>query len=141
MYDHMENMEITIKTRKQYYKAVGVPGLVKPILSTEKYKAVYLMDKNSHIPNVREISREDLNQRLPLIVTLQLMDRSVEAIRAKTTSANFSVSSMPTSDQMLRSIFSKEISNILVENRQPLDFIEIKKPDTTTYLNALNIPS
>lgn len=139
VYDYLENIEITIKTKKQYFYSLGAFSKGKPILTTDRYKAVYLKDMNTAIPTNKDYAKEDLNQRLPIIATFQLIDRSVEAIRIKTVGGNFS-ESYPSTKTLIQNVFSRETNNILVDGRPPLDFIDIKQEDNSR-LDAINIPS
>jgi hypothetical protein len=141
VYDYLENIELTIRTRKQYNKESKNTKFDKQPIVAERYKAVYTKDKNKVIPNTKEMSKEDYNQRLPITISLQLIDRSVEAVRIKTTSSSFSMDDDPKATDMLRNILSKETSMILVNNKPPVDFIQVDSPDNNAPLNNVVIPS
>jgi len=140
VYKYLDNIEVTLITHKQRYKDK------KPFTTKERYKAVYLLDKNAKIPTTVNQSKEDLNQNLPIVITLQLLDRSVETLRVKTTQGNFDKKLNPKNKDMspkafLKSIISEESNKILIENKPPLDNISIEEPDQQDQLKAITIPS
>lgn len=140
VYPYLDNIEVTITTHKQLYNDK------KPHIHTERYKAVFILDKNSELPTLINQKKEDLNQLLPIVLTLQLLDRSVETIRIKTTQGNFDKSINPKNKDMsckafLKSLISEECNKILIENKQPLDYISIEDPDNTDQLKSITLPS
>lgn len=135
IYPHMQNCEITIRTRKQY------TNNGKPWVSSVKYKAIFLKDKNAAIPNAKHFSKHDLNQMQPFIITFQLIDRSVEAMRIKTTSGSFSVKGVDSVNEALATILSSESSKVLVENKPAIDFIHVYDADNPGKLTSLTMPS
>lgn len=140
VYKYLENIEVTLITYKQLYKEK------KPFTTKERYKAVFLVEKNDKLPSVVNQSKEDLNQNLPIVLTLQLVDRSVETLRIKTTQGNFDPRLNPKNKDMsvkafLKSIISEEANKILIENKPVLDNISIEEPDQKDSLVALTIPS
>ena len=139
LYDYLDNIEITVKTKKQYFYSLGAFGKGKPVQTTDRYKAVFLKDMNTAIPTNKDYAKEDLNQRLPVIATFQLIDRSVEAIRIKTVGGSFG-NSYPGTKTLMQNVFSRETNNILVDGRPPLDLIDIKTEDNSR-LDAITLPS
>lgn len=137
IFPFLENCEVTLRTQKQY--TVGASK--KPFVSATRYKAVYLKDKNANLPNNKLYSKNDLNQRPSFIMTLQLVDVSVEALRIKTTSGSFSVSGVKGVKDALATILSSEASKVLVNNKPPLDFIHVHEPDNPKELPSLTMPS
>lgn len=140
VYPYLDNIEFTLITHKQLYQGK------KPIIHTERYKAVYVLEKNNNIPTTPNQSKADLDQNLPVVITLQLLDRSVETLRIKTTQGNFDKVINPKNKDMstkafLKSIISEEANKILIENKPPLDNISIEDPDNTEPLKAITIPS
>lgn len=140
IYKYLDNIEVTLMTHKQKYKDK------KPFVTKERYKAVYLMDKNDKIPTTVNQSRDDLNQNLPIVITLQLLDRSVETLRIKTTQGNFDSALNPKNKDMspkafLKSVISEEANKILIENKPAIDIISIEEPDQQDQLKAITIPS
>lgn len=140
IYKYLDNIEVTLITHKQKHKDK------KPFITKERYKAVFLMEKNDKIPTQVNQSKEDLNQNLPIVITLQLLDRSVETLRIKTTQGNFDSKLNPKNKDMspkafLKSIISEEANKILIENKPALDNISIEEPDQKDQLKAITIPS
>lgn len=140
IYKYLDNIEVTLITHKQKYKDK------KPFITKERYKAVYLVEKNSAIPTQVNQSKDDLNQNLPIVITLQLLDRSVETLRIKTTQGNFDTKLNPKNKDMspkafLKSIISEEANKILIENKPALDNISIEEPDQKDQLTSVTIPS
>lgn len=139
IYDYLDNIEVTIITTKQLYKNK------KPVVIKEKYKAVYLLDKNTSIPNMSNYSKEDLNQRLPLSITLQLLDRSVETLRIKTVQGNFDKILNNNKDMsiksFLKSVISEQCNKILIENKPCIENIYIEEPNNKNDLKSITLPS
>lgn len=139
VYPYLDNIEVTIITTKQLNKNK------QPVEIKERYKAVYLLDKNSKYPNTIPYSKNDLNNQLPAVITLQLLDRSVETLRIKTTQGNFDKSINKNKDMkpttFLKTIISEEANKILIENKPCLDSIDIEPADNTDELKSITIPS
>ena len=139
IYDYLNNLEVTLSLSKQLSDR-GVPNIV-----SERYRAIYPLDKNKNYPNIQSQKREDLNQLTPFVVTLQLVDRSAEALRIKTTSGSFDPKITHNKDMspssVLKSIISTEASKILVENKPILDAIEIEPMENTEKLQAFILKS
>lgn len=139
VYPFMDNCEVTIRTKKQYaINSTGKPG---GSVQTVKYKAVYLKDKNANLPNTKLYSKNDLNQQPSFIITLQLVDKSVEALRIKTTSGSFSATGVKGVKDAISTILSSEAGKVMVENRPALDFIHVHTPDNPANLPSLTLPS
>jgi len=140
VYDKLDNIEITIITTKQLRQTNGSPLTVK-----ERYKGVYLLEKNSSVPNTIKQTKDDLNNQMPLIVTFQLLDRSVETLRIKTTQGNFDKGINGNKDMgiatFFKSLISEQSNKILIENKPALDGIDIEEPDNSDNLKAVTVPS
>ena len=140
VYPFLDNIEVTLITTKQLYKGKDEPFEVK-----ERFKAVYLLDKNTSYPNMISNTKEDLNNQMPAVITLQLLDRSVETLRVKTTSGNFdsliNKNTNMTIDAFLKSIISEEANKILIENKPALEALEIEEVDNKDKLKSVIIPS
>lgn len=139
VFPYLDNCEVTIRTIKQYATTNG--SVKKPFVTTVKYKAIYLKDKNKNIPNNKLYSKIDMNQQMAVIVTLQLIEKSVEALRIKTTGGSFSISGVSGVKEAVRTVLSSEASKVLVENKPCLDFIQIEEPDNPGKLESLTMPS
>lgn len=142
VYDSLENLEITIKKITQFYKDSGAKSETTPHTKITRYKAVFLKDKNSSLPNTRTASRSDMNQQLPVVVIFQLIEKSAEAIRIKTTGGSFSdKQSGITMEQFLRTTMSQELRKILVDNQPAIDAFDIAKFDNNERVKQVLIPS
>lgn len=139
VYPYLDNIEVTLFTSKQLTKENKVQRV------SERYKAVYLLDKNTSKPTMSSGSREDLNQQLPTTLTLQLIDRGAEVFRVKTTQGSFDSRTSSNKDMgvenFIRSVVSEEANKILVENKPILEHINVEPTDNRTPLANLVIPS
>ena len=139
VYDYLDNIEVTLITTKQ------LTNNGQEYTSKDRYKAVYLLEKNSSIPNTINQSKNDLNNTMPVIITLQLLDRSAETIRIKTTQGNFDKSINGNKDMsingFMKSLLSEQTNKILIENKPSIDNIFIETPDNKDKLKAITIPS
>ena len=139
VYDHLANIEVSLITTKQL-RSGG-----QPVITTERYKAVYLLDKNDAVPNMTSYKRSDLNNRPHLVITLQLLCRSTEAIRIKTTQGNFDQGLNKNKDAtvgaFIKSILSEQVNKILIENKPALESFNIEPPDNTDNLKSVTLPS
>lgn len=139
VFPYLDNCEVTIRVKKQY--TVGSATEKKPFVSTTKYKAIFLKDKNASLPNNKLYSKVDMNQQPSFILTLQLMDKSVEALRIKTAGGSFSISGVKGVKEALKTVLSSEASKVFVENKPSLDFIHMYEPDNPGDLKSLTMPS
>ena len=140
IHTYLENMEVTLYKTRQFK-----PG-GKPIVTVERYKAVYLLERNSNIPSVSTATRELLNQDLPLALTLQLIDRSAEAARIKTIQGSFSPATNPLNVDMsvkyfLWALLGGHISRISVGGRTAFDAIDVEEPDNKEQLRHIVLPT
>lgn len=140
IYPHLDNLEVTLQTTKQLNKES------KPNQTTERYKAAYILEKNQEIPTTISGTRADLNQQFPVTIVLQLIDRSAEVLRIKTTQGNFDRAVNPTNRDMsikafLKSVISAESNKIRIENKSPIDSVHIEEPSNKDKLKSITIPS
>lgn len=139
VYPFLDNIEVTLITEEQLYKST------KPNTILERYKAVYLLDKNSHIGTNVNMSKNDLNQLPPINIVLQLLNRSAETLRIKTIQGNYDKSINKNKDMsiesFLKSIISEQSNKVLIENKPSIDYIEIEKPDNTDKLTSITLPT
>lgn len=139
--DHLENIELTIyKTRQE--RPDG-----EEIIVEERYKAVFLLERNRNIPNISTVSERDiLNQQPPTVLTLQLVDRSSEAIRIKTIQGSFDKSINPKNSNMgikpfLQSVLTTHLDAIRLEGKKVIDRLDIEEPDNSGELTAFTVPT
>lgn len=147
VYDFLENFEITLRVQKQSgdtSKLNAAAGIrtTTPIKSTTRYKAVYLVDKNGQIPNNRIMSEEDMNQRPPVVVTFQLIDRTVEVLRVKTIPGGTFSSVGGRINDFIGMLFSQEANNVLIEGLPCLDIVTTQPaPADSPNVGSLTLPS
>lgn len=142
IYPHLENMEVMIT----YYNKNMLNPIKNERPDYQRYKIVYLLDKNDNIPVKVEGSLEDLNNMQPAVVTLQLVDRFVSLYRIRTTSGCFDKritggNSNMTVGSLIRSIMLEEANKILIENKKGINEFYMYPPDNVTNVTTLTIPS
>lgn len=132
IYDYLHNIELSL---------IYVDQLSEKII--ERYKAVYLKDSNSRIPVILNASKTDLNQQPAVNIKLQLLDRSAEIMRIKTTQGNFDagLNGKSTIENFFKSIIGDQASKLSIENKPCLDAIDIEKPDNTNPVTSITLPS
>ena len=140
VYNELGNIEVTLTTRKQLHLND------KPFFRTERYKAVYILEKNTTIATTVNQTKEDLNQGLPVVITLQLLDRSAETVRVKTTQGSFGKAVNPKNKDMsiksfMKSLICEECDKILIENKQAIDSVYIEEPDNQEPLKGVTLSS
>lgn len=140
IYPYLDNMEVSLYMIRQE-QANNKPTIVK-----ERFKAVYLLDKNSDTPTTTNVSKDDLNQNLPIVLTLQLIDRSAEALRIKTVQGSFDKRINPKNKDMspgnfIKSIISEQCDKVLIENKPSIDRVDIEPTDNKEELRSVTIPS
>lgn len=140
IFDYADNLELTVRMQKQHHKKSTIMTSREAIVSEERYKLVYLKDKNSDSNNLKNHAKEDLNQRLPIVLTWQILTRPAEALRVKTTSGNFGNSQVKP-DVFMRAVMSTESNSILIEGKPPLEVIDIQKADCRENIKDLTFMS
>lgn len=140
IYPFLDNIELTLYlTRQEQINN-------KPVRINERFKAVYLLEKNANIPTISRQTREDLNQNLPIAITLQLIDRSAETTRIKTVQGSFDAVINPKNKDMsagafLKSLISEHTGKILIDNKACVDKVDIEPVDNKEKLKSITIPS
>lgn len=140
IYPYLDNMEVSLYLIRQ--EQVNN----KPVIVKERFKAVYLLDKNSEIPTTTNVSKDDLNQNVPMVLTLQLIDRSAEALRIKTVQGSFDKRINPKNKDMsptsfIKSLVSEHSNKVLIENKPSIDRVNVEPSDNKEQLKAITIPS
>lgn len=140
IYDHLDNIELTLYSTRQF-KPDG-----EEIMVDERYKAVYLLERNRNTPTITTASREMLNQELPTLLTLQLIDRSSEALRIKTLQGSFDREVNPGNKDMsvksfLKSMLSTQLDMVTIESNPAIDKLDIEEPDNEGELKSITIPT
>lgn len=141
IYPYLANLEISL---------IFEPNEKKPGNTTyiERYKAVYLKDKNIQIPTNLQATEVDSNQLGFVNVTFQLLDRSVEGLRVKTIYGSFDKtitkdknSATIKIDEFLRAAIAQESSKVIIGGKRSIEAIDIEKPDNQEKILRYTIPS
>jgi len=149
VYPYLSNFEVTLIRDIHQQKDDSVKRVA------HRYKAIYLYDRNQHIPNVSTANRNDLNQLGFVNISLQLLDLTVEALRVKTVYGSFDPTITESSkdkkqntkprsisiDTFIRCVISQEANKVLINGKPSLDAIEIQKVDNTEPIERYVVPS
>jgi hypothetical protein len=125
MYPYRTNLELSVK-RIQLEETSG-QAKEDAKIETERYKAVFLPKANIH-PSGTELEQHDTESmnKVDLVdVKLDLLDRSLEPLRVKTTSGVFRNA---TAHQLMHSVMVGESNKIKVDGKPAIDGIDIVKP-------------
>lgn len=141
IYPYADDLELTVKVWKQHRLGEETTGYVE-----ERFKAVFLMEKNNSIPTAKGAPRDILDREPPVIITLQLLDRSAMALRAKTTQGAFNnvlseTNVDMTGSSLLKSILSTEASQIKITSDVAIDAVNIEEADNKTPMESIVIPT
>lgn len=142
IYPYLHNTELSLsKDERNLIKG-------KPVKRLDRYKAVFLKDRNASLPTHKPGTMEDLNQIGFINLVLQLIDRSVETLRIKTTSGAFDKTAITRQSSpnfkivdFLHSVIEQEASKVLVDGKTSIESIDIDPPDNTEPLEGIVIPS
>ena len=138
IYPYIDNAEVSLRVRKQQQ----VQG--KTVYTKERYKCVYLADRNINIPTTLVGAASDLDITGLVPIRLQLVDRGLEVYRVKTTHGCYDSRISPTPITMksvLNSILVSEASKITVERKPIIDRVNLEEPDNADIIQSLIIPS
>ena len=142
VYDDLENLEITVKRKTQFYKDAGSKQEVARHPHIERYKAIFLVDKNAALPTTRSVAKSDMNQQIPIVVVFQLIEKSAEAIRIKTTGGSFSDKNNGVgAEQFMRTVLSTEVGKITVDGNPAVDAFRITPFDSAETTKQIVIPT
>lgn len=110
-----------------------------------RYRAIYLIDKNQGIDTSTPGTEDDLNQTPPILITMQLIDKSVETLRVKTTQGSFDrrvhKGNNMRAENLLKAIIGEQTNKVLVDGRPSITRFEIEPFDNKEALLAVNLPS
>lgn len=137
LYPYRTNLELTL-IRKQLFE-VGDIVPKDAVIEQERYKAVFLPGENVH-PNASDyaqIDRQSLNLMDIRHVKFQLMNRSLEPIRIKTTGGIFKNSR---NEDVIRSVIMNESNKILLDGKPCCDGIQMVPSDNQEVKRHVVIP-
>lgn len=106
----------------------------------DRYKAVFLIEENENIAvtEYENYDLESLNKRRTVNVKLQLLDRSLEPIRIKTT---FGIYQNVTAKKIIHNLLAGESAKILVDGKPSIDGIDIVEPDNQASRSHIIFPT
>lgn len=138
LYPFRNNLEFTIKDIE-----LGETSSSKKensTIYTERYKAVFMFEENPKIAGTGiEINDyESLNKAAPVTVKLELLDRSLEPLRIKTTSGIFR---QTTPLKVITSVLLQESYNVLVDGKPAVDGISVYEPSNNETLPHIVLPT
>lgn len=136
LYPLRNNLEITI-TRSQ--ARAGNSDVEYPDWS-ERYKAVFIPNRNQHL-NLTAVESTDpftLNNRPPVDVEFQLLNRTIEPLRIKTASGVFNKVDR---EELIRGILGGESARVMVDGQPGIDAMNIVQPDNKDLISQIVFPS
>ena len=138
VYPFRDNLEVTI-TRKQISEA-GNKVLTDVDPETTRYKALILPEVNMS-PKTGEFDQIDkftLDRMDLLVVKMQLLDRSIEPLRIKTTGGAFANVNQK---EVLHSLLAVESSKVKVDGKPAIDGVDLVDPDNKEPKKHIVIPT
>lgn len=140
IYPYADNLELTL-IRLSQERSGG--QLVK---FEQRFKAVYLLDKNINLPTNATGPMDLMNKQPPLILTLQLVDRGAWALRNTVVQGAYSdlfsdKNKDMSASSIMKSVMSTAASRIKIDNKPILDRIDIEKAHNETPIKAITIPT
>lgn len=128
LYPYRTNLEFTIKVLTLF----ETTGEINPKVPVEvrRYKAVFLTEENPQLvtSDLEQYDAETANKTTILDVKLDLLDRSLEAIRVKTVTNNFQ---QCTPKKIIHNILVGESQKFLIDGKPAVDGIDIVEPDNS----------
>lgn len=137
LYPHRQNLEITLK-RTSLFEA-GQEKNTNDLIDVERYKAVFMYDKNPQVKTTDydNIDKISLDMSQVLTIEFQLLNRSLEPLRIKTTGGIFTNKNPK---EVMVSLLGGESLKVLVDGKPSIDGIDIVEPDNTEKLAHVAIP-
>lgn len=139
IYEFVSNLEVTL------YKVRQLKPGKKEVVIKERFKAVYLLERNYNIPTNNTADRDTLNQGLPVALVLQLVNRSAEVIRIKKIQGSFGSDVTKNPDMkvggFLKSLTSTTLDELKVEGKKAIDKLDIEEVSNKGSLRSITIPT
>ena len=137
LYPFRDNIELTIKRIE--LQEVASRKENDTIIQTERFKAIFLPNENpvANMSELESIDTETINKGSIVSVKLQLLNRSIEPIRIKTTSKTYRAI---TQKQFLHSVMAGELTKIMVDGKPAIDGFDIVEPNNTELRKHVIIP-
>lgn len=140
IYPFADNLEITVIRLKQHRNGNTV------ITSEDRFKAVFLLEKNMSLPNTKYLPKTILNNQPYLVLTLQLVDRGALAIRNSAVQGSYSdliseKNKDMTTSSILKSALSVMAAKIELDNQPVISRIDIEEAQNKDPIKAITIPT
>ena len=135
LYPYRNNLEVTLKKLP-----VGEQGdLDSTGIEVTRYKAIFNPQRNPPVggSELEGINQEDLNNKEIVEVHLEIIDRSAEPLRIKTTTGSYM---NVTPEKAIRAIMGGESAKIRVDGKVCIDAIDLVPPDNKESIPNLIIP-
>lgn len=136
-YPYRNNIEITLQ-RTSLFEA-GQQKNSNDKIDIERYKAIFLVDKNPAI-NASEFTNYDkmsLDLSQILEIELQLLNRSLEPLRIKTAEGIYK---NQTAKTIIESLLGGESLKVLVDGKPAIDGLDVYTPDNSEERRHMVIP-
>lgn len=137
LYPYRNNLEFTIKS---YPKSeTNGRGEEEGAVEVTRYKAIFNPAQNPPVggSELEGMHPEDLNTKDVAEIHLEIVDRSAEALRIKTTGGAFR---NVTPESVITSVLAGESLKVLVDGKPSIDGIDVVKPDNSEKIPNLIIP-
>lgn len=137
-YPNRNNLEFTLV--RSTIGPNGEPVLNKESLQQERFKAIFVagQNPNANLTQADKVDTFTLNNRPPVDITLQLLNRSLEPMRVKTFHGVFSGVA---NGDLVRGILGSECSKILIDGRPSIDALDIVQPDNKDLVRQVIFPN
>lgn len=137
LYPYRDNLELTLK--RIQLEEVASKKEKDTLIKTERYKAIFLPNDNivANVSELEHVDTETINKGGLATVRLQLLNRSIEPIRIKTTHGTFRAI---TQKEILHSVMAGELTKIKVDGKSSIDGYDIVEPDNTELRKHAVIP-
>lgn len=138
VFPYRANLEVSVK-RKLILEAGNVVDQdTEPV--TTRYKAVILpnVNKSPKAGELDQIDKHTLDRMEILTVKLQLLDRSLEPLRIKTTGGTFMD---VTHKDMIHALMAAESSKVLVDGKSAIDGMDLVEPDNREKKKHIIVPT
>lgn len=137
LYPYKDNLEISLK--KIVLEEVGSTQKKNSKIVVERYKAAFLSDRNPNVSasETEMYDAESLNKMDVVEVKVQLLDRSLEPLRIKTTAGVFR---QVTVKKLIHALLMGESQKISIDGKPAVDGMDIVEPNNTDVLNHVILP-
>ena len=138
VYPFRNNLELTVKRKQTAEASNKVLTEIPPEIT--RYKAVFLPNENKNYKGNEfdQIDKHTLDRMDILTVKLQLLDRSLEPLRIKTTGGTFANISHK---DLIHALLAGESAKVLVDGKPSVDGVDMVDPDNKEPKKHVVVPS